>query len=173
MRSPDPLARSVARPRPARLLLSATVVTASVLVLAGCTNPIDQLVQGGVQDGVERIIEEQTGSDIEVNTGGGASLPEGWPAEIPVPDGSPMFSMAAEGGYQATFEVADAAEGERIKDQLVADGYVMEGETDMGQMKIWILAGPEWRVSLSSILPDEGDASTPPSLTYLVSPVAG
>lgn len=171
MRSPDPYTRSRTLRRP-RLLLAVTAMAASVLALAGCTNPIDQLVQGGVQEGVERIIEEQTGSDIEVNTGGGASLPDGWPAEIPVPDGSPMFSMAAEGGYQATFEVADAEEGERIKDQLVADGYVMEGETDMGQMKIWILAGPEWRVSLSSILPDEGDTSTPPSLTYLVSPVA-
>lgn len=170
MRSPDPhtLSRALRRPR---LLVAATAVAASALLLSGCTNPIDQLVQGGVQDGVERIIEEQTGSDIEIDTGGGASLPEGWPAEIPVPEGSPMFSMAAEGGYQATFEVTDAAEGERIKDQLVADGYVMEGETDMGQMKIWILAGPEWRVSLSAILPDEGDTSTPPSLTYLVSPV--
>ncbi|MDE0545366.1 hypothetical protein [Microbacterium sp. C7(2022)] len=146
---------------------SVGLAAASALILTGCTNPIDQLVQGGIENTIEQVIEENTGADVDIDTGSGASLPDGWPAEIPVPSTSPAFSMAAEGGFQATFEISDAAEGDAIKDQLLADGYEMTGESDMGVLKSYILTGPEWTISLALVIPEDDEA---PSLTYLVAP---
>ena len=55
---------------------------AVTLGLTGCFgNPLEQLTDNLVEGGIENLIEDQTGLDIDVDGGGGASLPSSWPSD--------------------------------------------------------------------------------------------
>ncbi|MBX9718430.1 MAG: hypothetical protein K2X36_06260, partial [Microbacteriaceae bacterium] len=79
------------RTAPAIAVLSMGVA----LTLSGCfANPLEQLTEGIVEGGVEQIIEDQTGVDVDVD-GSGASLPDSWTADVPTVQGDVVFSAAA------------------------------------------------------------------------------
>ena len=102
------------------------------LTLSGCfANPLEQLTEGLVEGGVEQLIEDQTGVDIDVN-GNGASLPDSWPSDVPTPDGTVLFSAAAGGTFTASFEVADTGVVDRLTGELEAAGYTKTQEADYG-----------------------------------------
>lgn len=102
------------------------------LTLSGCfANPLEQLTGDLIEGGVEQIIEDQTGVDVDVN-GDGASLPDGFPSEIPVPDGKIGFSAGADGTYTVAFEVADAAAIDATIAELIASGFTQTAEFDLG-----------------------------------------
>lgn len=110
----------------------AALALGSVLTLSGCfANPLDQLTEGLVEGGVEQIIEDQTGVDVDVN-GSGASLPDSWPADVPTVDGSILFSAAADGTFTAGITVASTAAAEDAFTRLLDAGYTQTGEFDLG-----------------------------------------
>jgi hypothetical protein len=84
---------------------------------------------------LEGIIEQATGGEVDVSIG---SLPDGWPAEVPVIDGEIIGGGAAntddgEPGWNVTIKVDENAFGE-IQSQLEAAGFeaVDAGDVDGG-----------------------------------------
>jgi hypothetical protein len=103
------------------------------LTLTGCfANPLEGLVDGVVEGGVEQIIEDQTGVDVDVN-GSGASLPDSWPAEVPTVDGEIIFSAASEGTFTAAINVADLAAAQGAFDALLDAGFTQVAELSLGE----------------------------------------
>ncbi len=103
-----------------------------VLSLTGCfANPLDQITEGIVEGGVEQIIEDQTGVDVDVD-GTGASLPDGWPTEIPVPAGNIVASAAVDGTFFVTLETGSFADAEAGYQNIVANGFTESSSFDLG-----------------------------------------
>ncbi|MGZ0712430.1 hypothetical protein ACWPKO_29240 (plasmid) [Coraliomargarita sp. W4R53] len=152
-----------------RAAVVGVVLGVSALALSGCANPIDQLVQGGIQEGIEQVVEEATGGDVDIDVdgGGNASLPDSFPSDVPVPSGSLISSFAMAGTYQLTYSGGSSDGAKNFVDSLVADGYEIVTESDMGEMQIWILNNDQWTLSVST-LEAEGEE---PYLAYTVSPL--
>lgn len=103
------------------------------LTLTGCfANPLDGLVEGVVEGGVEQIIEDQTGVDVDVN-GSGASLPDSWPAEVPTVNGEIIFSAASDGSFTAAINVADLGAAQGAFDALLDAGFTQTAELSLGE----------------------------------------
>ncbi|NYF08928.1 hypothetical protein HDC94_000084 [Leifsonia sp. AK011] len=135
-----------------RILAPLTLAAALALTLSGCFgNPVENLVEGA--------IEQQTGVDVDVSAdGSGASLPTGWPSEVPTPEGKILASFGIDGNYSATIELANDAAGQAGLDALVAAGYTTQSEADFGGMKAFVVGNETWTVSYS--WGDDGNGST-------------
>lgn len=98
--------------KPALTIGSGVLLALASLTLAGCANPIDEIITQGTQNAIEGAIEGATeNADIDINTGGGASVPADWPSEVPLPDGEVQMSVKADGSFSLTM-LAEAAEVE-------------------------------------------------------------
>ncbi|MGK0714798.1 hypothetical protein [Leucobacter sp. W1153] len=150
-------------------LATATVGSLLLLGLTSCANPIDQLVQQGTEQAIERIAEESTGGQVDLDTGGGAALPEGWP-DIPTPDGEVQMSMKSADTMTATF-LTDQAEVDRLLEEFRSAGYEGEATMDMGDMKVYSFTGLEWFVGFTIMV--DSDDSSKVSVSYVVTPAAG
>lgn len=85
---------------------------------------------------LEGIIEQATDGQVDVSMG---SLPEGWPAEVPVIDGDVVVGGKTtddDGApvYNATIKVESEAAYDEIEAQLIAAGFekVEAGDVDGG-----------------------------------------
>ena len=107
--------------------LTAAIALATALVLApaltGC-------------GAIEGIIEQATGGEVNVSIG---SLPDGWPAEVPVIDGDIIGGGTANSddgtpGWNATIKVDDESVFDDIAAQLTDAGFekIDAGELDGG-----------------------------------------
>lgn len=135
---------------------------AAVFTLSACANPLDGLVENVVSGGVENLIEDQLGEDVDISvpgTGGG-TLPSSWPADVPTPDGEIVFSLAAAGNYSATILVSDQGVVDAVYGQLESAGYSLTTEADFGGLLSRIYENDTYTVSVGSV-PDEetGDIS--------------
>lgn len=114
---------------PGRRRLGALAVAAMLVVgvplLSGCAV-------------VEGLIEQQTGGDIDL---GGASVPDGFPAEVPLIDGQIVNGSSATGQngeqvWNVLINVAAADAPTRIAAQLEGAGFTSPGSvggiTDQG-----------------------------------------
>jgi len=102
------------------------------LTLSGCfANPLEQLTNGLVEGGVEQIIEDQTGVDVNID-GSGASLPDNWPADVPTVDGQVIFSASADSTFSAAITVADAAAAQNAFTLLIDAGFTESAFFDLG-----------------------------------------
>lgn len=102
------------------------------LTLSGCfANPLEQLTDGLVEGGVEQIIEDQTGVDVDID-GTGASLPDSWPADVPTVQGEVVFSAAANDTYTAAITVASLADAQQAFTDLLDAGYTQVSEIQLG-----------------------------------------
>lgn len=111
---------------------AALIALGLAVSLSGCfANPLDQITEGIVEGGVEQIIEDQTGVDVDID-GTGASLPDGWPAEVPVPAGTIIASAAVDGTFFITMETASVAEAESGYESLLASGFTETSMLDLG-----------------------------------------
>ncbi len=86
--------------------------------------------------GLEGIIEQATGGEVNVSIG---SLPDGWPAEVPVIDGEIIGGGTANTddgtpGWNVTIKVDDEGAFDDIASQLTDAGFepVDAGELDGG-----------------------------------------
>jgi hypothetical protein len=87
--------------------------------------------------GLEGIIEQATGGEVNVSMG---SLPDGWPAEVPVIDGEILVGGTANSddgtpGWNVTIKVENEAVFDDISAQLVGAGFesIDAGELDGGE----------------------------------------
>ena len=114
------------------------VTVGAVVALAGC-GIIQDKVDDAVQDGVENAIEEGAGDDVDVEFGEDASLPDGFPADVPLPDGSVVASIGGEDGYFVTFSVADAADVDALFAAYEDGGWELVGDfsTDDSQSRAY------------------------------------
>lgn len=120
------------------------------LTLSGCfANPLDQLteglVEGLVEGGVEQLIEQ--GSGVDVDFGDGAALPSGWPAELPVPNGTIAISGSSDGTSTIAMTTTLAFAEAGVAD-LLNDGFTVVQEQAIGDgAKVYILENDTYTVS--------------------------
>jgi hypothetical protein len=95
--------------------LAATLLVTAPLTLSGCSM-------------VEGLIESQTGGDIDL---GGSTVPEDFPAEVPLADGEIVngsaISAAGEKVWNVLINVADPSAPDSIAAQLEAAGFTSPG----------------------------------------------
>ena len=137
----------------------AALAAGLALALTGCfANPLDQLTEGLVEGGVEQIIEDQTGVDVDID-GTGASLPADWPADVPTVDGEVVFSASANGAYNAAITVASAADAERAFTDMTDAGYTEISALDLGEGALTrVYENGTWSVSIIVGVNDDGTA---------------
>lgn len=113
------------------------------------------------QETTEKIIENQTGVDVDVNQEG-TTLPDTWPTEVPVISGdvSNAGSISAGGGSTWTAQVAvsDAKKGyDEAKQKLLDAGYTVQVESEAGGMYVATLTGNSHDVALTGTSDPNGD----------------
>lgn len=150
---------------------------ASVLVGSLLLPGIAACSQAG-EEVAERVLEQQTGGDVEVDEdgitakdeqgnevsiGGGAQLPDTWPGAVPTPEDATLqtaFSSAQEGaatGLWLTSRSQDDAMA-AYDDQLRSAGFALDEEVDLGigQTRAYTGSGGEVTV----VAGDGGDGSS-------------
>lgn len=138
------------------------------LTLSGCfANPLDQLTEGLVEGGVEQIIEDQTGVDVDVD-GTGASLPADWPADVPTIDGQVSFSAAANDTFSAAITVGSIADAERAFTDMTDAGFTEISALDLGEgAQTRIYENGTYNVGIIVAQNDDGTAL----VQYTITPV--
>lgn len=139
------------------------------LTLTGCfANPLDQLTEGLVEGGVEQIIEDQTGVDVDID-GTGASLPADWPADVPTASGEVVLSTATGGTFSAILTVANIAEAESAFAAMLDAGYTEISTLDLGQGGVTrIYENGTWNVGILAAENEDGTAT----MQYTITPVS-
>lgn len=146
----------ITTPARRRAPLAVAVITLLALGTSGCfQNPIEAVIQGAVNDTVEGAIEDATGTDIDVDLdGSGASIPEGFPSELPLPEGRLVATLGVDGTYVLTFETTgDAADA--IVERYRSDGWNVVSEADYGDLKLFAFENGQWQASISSVVDGE------------------
>jgi hypothetical protein len=138
------------------------------LTLSGCfANPLEQLTDGLIEGGVEQIIEDQTGVDVDVD-GSGAALPDSWPADVPTLQGEVVFSLAAEGVFSAAIKVGSLAEAQQAYTDLTDAGFTQLSELQIGDgSEARVFENGTWNVALLLAENEDGTAQ----MQYTVGPV--
>lgn len=100
--------------------------------LTACVNPLANMTE----QAVEQAIESESGGDIDIDAGGGASMPDGWPSSVPVPSGDILLSAAdgAEGSknWTVVIKVGNSKDAfTEITDKLKAGGFEAITEATM------------------------------------------
>lgn len=126
-----------------RVLLPLTIALG--LSLTGCANPLQGLIEGGANKVTENILEQATGGEVKL---GGTSLPDGFPSEVPTPNGKLLQSAVFSGVYTLAFEV-DEKEVESFLQTLESQGF--EGGDGMESEEGYIKAfhNDEWSVGVT------------------------
>jgi len=137
----------------------AALALAISLSLSGCfANPLEQLTGGLVEGGVEQIIKDQTGVDVDVS-GSGASLPDSWPADVPTVQGEVGFSAAADGVFTAAITVGSVAEAQQAFTDLTNAGYTQISQLPLGEgSEARVFENGTWNVALIVATNDDGTA---------------
>lgn len=139
--------------------LAVGVLVAS-LTLSGCfPNPLDQISEGVVEDGVEKLIEDTTGSEVDLESG---ALPADFPTEVPVPDrpvqSGTMIKTEEGAMWNVHFDVDDgAAAAEEARQALLAAGWTEEYWTEGSGMVGGMFKKGDLGVNISA-MDDGGDA---------------
>ncbi|WP_430867341.1 hypothetical protein [Demequina aurantiaca] len=121
--------------------LAATTVAAfaAVALLAGCSNPIEKLGNNLAEAGTEKLAEELTGGDVQIDLdGSGADLPADWPSDVVLPDGQILLAVSQDDGQMAQIKVSGTDAFDEMASNLENAGFE-EGESlDNEVMKIRI-----------------------------------
>lgn len=100
------------------------ITLAATFSLTGCfSNPIENIVQGGV----DKAIEDATGGDIET----GGDLPDDFPSEVPLLSDNIEFAMGIDNEESKGWSVMIATDDpqaatEKIPEQLEAAGFTQD-----------------------------------------------
>ncbi len=86
-----------------RARVTASAVTALVVsagTLTGCSSDgIGGAVGEIARESAQRAVDDATGGDVSLNFGEGATLPEDWPAAVPVPEGDLSAAAVTGSGW--------------------------------------------------------------------------
>lgn len=134
-------------------------VGVGIVLLAGCSNPLDRIVEGAVQGVADSAIEELT--DGELSGVFSAEIPDDFP-DIPLPNFDPVHTMrlANEDGTTWTLIYASEDEStyEEITAALVQRGFVEEMKNDMGGIHTSMYSNAEYIVMVNSSIEDDAAA---------------
>ncbi len=128
---------------------------------------------GGTDNALEQTIEDQTGQDVDVDSGNGtitaskdgtsvtvgegATLPEGWP-DLPTPDGGTVISSTSAEKDGKTIQIVtfkvdgnpvDAAKS--LSDKLQSAGYTLDGSAVVGAAAQYGLSNDTYEIVLLTL----------------------
>lgn len=146
-----------------------------VVMLGGCSNPADKIADKAGEAAAENILENaaEDGAggdvDVDIDAGGGASLPDTWPSELPTPDANLTFvtSSQEEKSYYLLYDGADQATAAGVVDDLKAAGFTVTTEMAADGATIVGLENGTWSVGYTYSADTDGSYS----IMYTVSPV--
>lgn len=147
-------------------VLAVALSGAVVLSLSGCfQNPLEAALENATEQAVENAIEQAGEAEgLDVDLGGGASLPEGWPAAVPVPDGQIFSSLKQDDFYTVLMTVESEEVALAGAEAIKAAGFEVTYEQTLEGMRAWQLDSADLSVSYQVITDGE---------TYTVSIVVG
>lgn len=147
---------------------------ATALVLGGCADgspepqadPVDgaaaEEAPAGAEESPAGALEESADNDSTESGGtdgdGGesteVSLPDDFPADVPITDGQIIGATAAElpqgRSWMVTVAVEDDAAMDRVRDELLGAGFEETGWTATSSMTLGQFAGDDYEVSVTS-----------------------
>lgn len=108
--------------------------------------------EGGQPDEGSQPDASDDAEQEEAASGGDAPV-EGWPAEVPVPDGEVQQDASTGGQTIVAFEVDDVAAGEDYAAALEAAGFAQmeEGTTEVGGVVAEVFQGADHIVAVSTV----------------------
>lgn len=124
------------------------------LTLSGCANPLDRFVQAGTQKATEGFLKNVTDEEVKI---GGTSLPEGFPDEVPIPDGEIVFSGKIAGAYSVTVTTNEQSLSAYI-DQLQNAGFTGDDGMESTEGFVKFFQQGDWNVVVTGH--PEGDESS-------------
>ena len=139
-----------------RITVFAIAVSATV-ALTGC-GIIQDKVDNAVEDGVERAIEEGAGDGTDVEFGENADLPEGFPSEVPLPEGDIIGAVGGEDGWFVTYTVADAAAVDALFADFESSGWELVGDFSSGDSQARSYKNDTYDVGIASA-PGDGNVT--------------
>lgn len=102
-----------------------------VFALSGCfQNPLEAAVERAAEETVERALEE-SGAEVDLDFSGDISLPEGWPSEVPVPDGNIISTYSVDGTMTVMVEVASPDVAAAALDDIENAGFTVGSESQV------------------------------------------
>lgn len=137
--------------RPITLLAAVALVSAP---LVGCANPLEQLVQRGAERAIEEAIEGE--SVIDIDSGGGASIPADFPDGFPQPNGRVAVSLKSGDRWAITYALDDVAEAEKLASWFANNGFESTSEAAYGELRSWAFASDEYSVTISAMEGNNG-----------------
>ena len=153
-----------------KILRSTAVIGISLLLTSGLAacNPLGVLGE----QAVEKAVKDATGADVDVDTGGGVSLPADFPGGIPLIDGKLYATTALPMGESKQWTITmtvdnhEAAYAEASK--LLADaGYTETANVASADGGFATFDNGTWTVGVISAPASGSDGQT---LTYSVMP---
>jgi hypothetical protein len=105
------------------LVMSAVALVS--LGVSGCfQNPIEAAIEQATEQTVEKALEQEgVDADIDFGQGSDVSVPDGWPASVPIPDGNIFSAMTLDDMRTITMEVASEAVGLAGLEAIKANGF--------------------------------------------------
>lgn len=150
-------------------VIGATGLTAMGLVftLTAC-NPLAAITENAA----EKAVEDATGGSVDIDAGGGVSMPADWPAEVPVIDAKLFTATAIGEGTSRTwtilFQVDDPAKAyDAAKADLVAAGFSTELDSSMAEGSYGQFSNANYSVSVTAAPGVSGEKAI---LSYTVMP---
>jgi hypothetical protein len=104
-------------------------------------------VGNAVEEGVERAIEEGAGGDVDINIdGSGAELPEGFPSDVPQPNGTIQASIGSPEGYMVNFQTSESGAESFVGE---FSGWTDDGTVDLGGTKAYAFSNDSYSVAIT------------------------
>ena len=122
------------------------VISAASLISLGLTgcfqNPIEAAIEKATEQTIEKALEQEgIEVDIDYGAGGDVSIPDGWPASVPIPDGNIFSAMTLDDTRTITMEVASEAVGLAGLEAIKAQGFTVFSEQAGGGLRTVALNG--------------------------------
>ncbi|MCB2413520.1 hypothetical protein LGT39_11770 [Demequina sp. TTPB684] len=154
--------------------LTGWALVALVPLLVACdSGSVEEVVNDQVEDSVEKAIEDSAtadgGQNLDLDIGGDAAVPDSFPSELPLPDGTLVASVAMDEGWQLSYQVQGISEAEALAAHFTDDGaYEQVLSSATGGIQTWVFTGPTYSVTIGFI--EDGAES---QMSYLVVPTEG
>lgn len=135
----------------ARLAVATAV---GALALSGCNaigDAVNDQVNNALEEGVEQILENTNEELGDLQIGPNASLPDGFPTGLPLPEGTLIMGVEIDGSFALSYELQEEAEAQRLADAIEAAGYELQESGESIAGSVWIFRGSEWGITLGVI----------------------
>lgn len=139
--------------RDTRAVLLATVAAVGALTLTGCINPVDAVVDQVLQgQGVDVDQRDGTvtiqGEDGETMVITGATVPDEFPSELPLPDAKLQVAVASDILVSLSYEGVGVEQISVMTEKIEALGYERTYDVVTDQTIMRYFENQEWTVSI-------------------------